>query len=70
MHECTEIELLYNSNYFSQYSYNEIQLHNEHQVATVGKVNKKKSLICIFCCSNGSCLTEKYSLTLDLPSYK
>lgn len=47
MHECTEIELLYNSNYFSQYSYNENQLHNEHQVATVGKVNKKKSLICI-----------------------
>lgn len=48
MHECTEIELLYNSNYFSQYSYNENQLHNEHQVATAGKVNKKKYLLFAF----------------------
>lgn len=44
MHECTEIELLYNSNYFSQHSYNENQPHNEHQVATVEKVDKKNLL--------------------------
>lgn len=47
MHECTEIELLYNSNYFSQHSYNENQLHNEHQVAMVEKLIKKNSFICI-----------------------
>lgn len=59
MHECTEIELLYNSNYFSQHSYNEKQLHNEHQVAMVEKLIKKNSFICIFHCSNGSYLKEK-----------
>lgn len=58
MHECTEIELLYNSNYFSQHSYNENQLHNEHQVATVEKLIKY-SFIFIFHCSSGSYLKEK-----------
>lgn len=33
MRECTEIELLYNSNYFPQHSYNGNQFRNEQQVA-------------------------------------
>lgn len=33
MRECTEIELLYSSNYFPQHSYNGNQFRNEQQVA-------------------------------------
>lgn len=41
MRECTEIELLYNSNYFPQYRYNGNQFHKEQQVA----IGKGKTLV-------------------------
>lgn len=45
MRECTEIELLYNSNYFPQYSYNGNQFCSKQQVAIGGERNLIYNLV-------------------------